>query len=356
MVMVIECQACKSRFRLDRALFKESKAIRVRCRKCGGYIVVGNPDLAETAPDNLRPVPGAVPEPEPEPPSLPPSPPVPEDESMRAMADLLREFRSEPEPEPEPEQKAPAPPLEPGTPYPEPPDGSEALASILEDLFKPSPPQGPGPEPVSAKEDDFRKGEARRRALPRETDHERPVRPPYKHPLFVLVAVLWLLLMAGAAFLFGTGQHRSWFGPKRTWSPSTPAPDNLAAGFEFDISEVKYFTDNAYDGGKLFAVTGTVTNLGEPMMEGIRIRAMLMGKDNEVLSERTVYAGNRIDNSMLRHTRRDVVEDFLAQAAEKGSMNREIPKGESVPFMAVFFDPPEKIESVLVKAVPAESR
>ena len=44
-VMVIECQSCQSRFRLATSLFKDSRAIRVRCRKCGGYIVVQNPDL-----------------------------------------------------------------------------------------------------------------------------------------------------------------------------------------------------------------------------------------------------------------------------------------------------------------------
>jgi hypothetical protein len=59
---------------------------------------------------------------------------------------------------------------------------------------------------------------------------------------------------------------------------------------------------------------------------------------------------------MLRHTKRDVVEAFLTRQAETGTMNREVPKGETVPFMAVFFDPPGRIESVVVKAVPAESK
>jgi len=47
MTMVIECEACQSRFRLDERLFKGSRAIRVRCRKCGGPIVALNPDIPE---------------------------------------------------------------------------------------------------------------------------------------------------------------------------------------------------------------------------------------------------------------------------------------------------------------------
>jgi hypothetical protein len=50
MTMVIECEACRSRFRLDMGLFKGSRAIRVRCRKCGGPIIALNPDFKEPPP------------------------------------------------------------------------------------------------------------------------------------------------------------------------------------------------------------------------------------------------------------------------------------------------------------------
>jgi len=68
MVMVIECEDCRSRFRLAKSLFKDSRAIRVRCRKCGGYIIVEYPDTpdgaAESAPSSHRPVSQPKPEPE----------------------------------------------------------------------------------------------------------------------------------------------------------------------------------------------------------------------------------------------------------------------------------------------------
>jgi len=95
---------------------------------------------------------------------------------------------------------------------------------------------------------------------------------------------------------------------------------------------------------------------GQAAENGVRIRATLVGKDNVSLSEREVYAGNRLDNTALRHMKRDVVEEFLTRPPKDGAVNQAIPKGESLPFTVVFFDPPKKIESVLVRPIPAECR
>ncbi|MBP2674334.1 MAG: family finger-like protein [Deltaproteobacteria bacterium] len=396
MVIVIECEACHSRFRLAKALFKESKAIRVRCRKCGGYIVVENPNLFDAVLETSGPAPRIAPEPEPErapepvrEPARQPGPPPaleveepqekvrpPAEEPMRAMADLLREIETETErastgpsdrpPALPPELTAPAPDAEGGskrgpvgrtTPYPEPPDGSEALASVLEDLFKHHPPSPPAEAGRSSSPKAGSRWPEPGKAPSAKEDHRtRSERPPYARPLFIGIAVVWLLLLGGAALLFGTGAFEGRFWSKRTWKPAVDPYDKSAPQASYDITGVKYFTDNAFDGGTLFAVTGNIMNLGTPAKGGIRVRAMLMGRDNTVLSERVVYAGNWIDNTMLRHTKRDVVDAFLSRQAEAGSLNRDVPKGETVPFLAVFFDPPDKIESVVVKAVPAESR
>lgn len=43
MMIFIECESCKSRFRLDTKTFKGYKAMRARCRKCGALIEASNP-------------------------------------------------------------------------------------------------------------------------------------------------------------------------------------------------------------------------------------------------------------------------------------------------------------------------
>ena len=48
--MNIQCESCQARYRLDERLFKDSRAVRVKCRKCGGYIVVARPEAPEAPP------------------------------------------------------------------------------------------------------------------------------------------------------------------------------------------------------------------------------------------------------------------------------------------------------------------
>lgn len=422
-VMVIECQSCQSRFRLAKSLFKESRAIRVRCRKCGGYIVVENPGLAEPAPEPapdpvpLRPVPRAVapaaPPPESEggpetaPPQSPPPdpgvppqsplppPPPPEgptmDETTRAMADLLREIdesappppKARPEAEEVPGERAGAAASGPGvppelppelagpeaggrkpeyrgpvrvTPFPEPADGSEALASVLEDLFKPgAAASSPGTAPQADRAEPSEPGVT---SAPREPQKEGAkaapgppaARPPYASPLFILIVVLWLLLLVGAALLFGTDYFDKWIaGWKGAGKESVEAGKD--SGYPtYEIRDVRWFSDNSFDGGTLFAVTGSVTLHGRDVDSGIRISTTIMGPDNAVISEKTVFAGNFLDTTTLRHTKPDVVDSFLSRGVEVGG-KREIRAGETLPFMAVFFDPPEKVHSVTVKPV-----
>jgi len=43
-LMDITCGDCGARFRMDRALLKDENAARIRCRKCGGRIVVRLPE------------------------------------------------------------------------------------------------------------------------------------------------------------------------------------------------------------------------------------------------------------------------------------------------------------------------
>jgi len=362
--MVIECQSCQSRFRLAKALFKESRAIRVRCRKCGGYIVVENPDVQESAPMPEK-EPAQEPERAPEPiaeipPPAPKTEAPPMDETTRAMVDLLREIDETVDKLPVNSPEAPAPsPEKQGyqgpvrvTPRPEPGDGTEALVSVLEDLFKPGsgavPSAGPAPQA-----DQARGAEPRKPSVPKEPPKAPPSRPPYASPLFILVVALWLLLLVGAALLFGTDYFDKWVAAWKAPKAGSAVAQKAATHASYEIRDLKWFSDNSFDGGALFAVTGTVTLHGESVSDGIQVRTTIIGRDNTVISEKVVYAGNHLDNTTLRHTKPEVVDSFLSRKVEKGGVNREIPDGDTLPFMAVFFDPPERVYSVVVKAIPA---
>jgi hypothetical protein len=87
---------------------------------------------------------------------------------------------------------------------------------------------------------------------------------------------------------------------------------------------------------------------------GIRIRATLLGKDNQAILQNETFAGNLIDESLISHMNRVRIEGFLGMRYGEGNANRDIPVGMSLPFMVVFFDPPEGIQSFTVKAMDVD--
>ena len=66
--MVIVCEGCGARFRINPALFQNAKGARIRCRKCGGHIEVRHPEASPVSPApevrgavRYEPAPTAVP-------------------------------------------------------------------------------------------------------------------------------------------------------------------------------------------------------------------------------------------------------------------------------------------------------
>jgi hypothetical protein len=148
---------------------------------------------------------------------------------------------------------------------------------------------------------------------------------------------------------------RALFPPSAPENPAgvaSPAADGRKPAYE--IRDVGSFRAETFKGGKLFVIHGTVANVGSAASRGILLRATLLGKDNQALADKAVFAGNRVDNTTLRHADRDVILQILALRHGPGNANSEIPPGNSLPFMAAFFDPPETFESFSVTAADAE--
>jgi len=414
--MLIVCEGCGARFRMNRALFQDAQGARIRCRKCGGHIEVRLPEASpvlEESPtfpadisDAVRtqPVPSppdeqAIPpvsarieaEPEPE--------PVPEAE-LESVAEAELELLDEAELEPVAEAHVPGeletpveaqanvPTFEPGDAVPEEepahahpspwmetfpprhlPDAApvgEPEAGIvhsghpgrwdsrLEELFlRPVVADG-APEPDSSREEHAAEMASFKRRL-RASNR----RGPSMRTIFLLV-VPGILLLAGGAFFFRDTKPSQEL-LRRFFPPSGPAntatPVSTASAVEkpaYEIRDMKSSYAKAFIGGNLFVIQGTVANVGKGPSPGIRVHATLLGKDNQALVDNTVFAGNLVDNTTLHHANRALIEGFLAVRYGDGNVNRDIPAGKSLPFMVVFFDPPGKIEYFTVKALDAE--
>ena len=174
-------------------------------------------------------------------------------------------------------------------------------------------------------------------------------RPRYRRPLF-LAAAISILLLAGGTFYFVDGNS----GRKSTDSVIPSRARSTPENSVFDVVNVKGFLIRKPSGEPFYVVKGTVTNIGKALSSGIRIEATLLGKDNQAIVKNGSFAGNVIDESLIPHMNRVRIEGFLGMRHREGDENRDIPAGKTLPFMVVFFDPPEGVESFRVKATDAE--
>jgi len=291
MAMVVECESCRSSFRLNESLLKESKAVRFRCRKCGGSIMVRNPH----------------------------APPVIPVSAVSA--------------------KIAAPPM-----------AADISSVVRPEIGQPTPHEMPVPSTTIPRLEDLVLFSPGKDVVPLKASTRRKPSPGRN----ILVAGLSILLLAGGVLYFGTteaGQELlgKWFP---SWGSAPQA--SAAARPAYDVREMKSTAHEKAVAGNLFVVSGTVVNVGKGTSRGIQMRAALLGEDNQVLMENSSLAGNLIDEPTVRHMNRNPIDVYLKMEHREEGEHRDILPGKSLPFMVVFFDPPGKIGSFTVHAVDAD--
>jgi hypothetical protein len=323
MVMVVECESCRSRFRVKKSLLVGTHAIRFRCRACGGFIVVRNPDMPKIT----------------EIPAAPPAHPWPVEPSIAVK--------------PSPPEKYTDPERPPGTVKTAPPD------SYVEPEGPPvaGDPSAPAGEAVSIFDrlEDFvpvvhtaeerfgqdavgEAGGGKRDATDIRFLAER--KRAWAIGVFRLFALLGiLLLLASGAYYIGA------FNP---WSSKAASAQAKPV---FDLQNLEAYIPREAVAGNLFVISGTVRNVGNAPSRGIRIQATLFGNDNQVLMRQESLAGNRIEKTALSSLTRAAIEGQLAAVRPgTGTGNQDVPPGSFLPFTVVCFDPPGVVESYEVLA------
>jgi predicted Zn finger-like uncharacterized protein len=347
MVMVVQCKFCMTEYRLDEALLKGAKGACIRCPTCRERIIVENPRASQVAPPIPHPVtlPTAPPighmVPPPSTPSVPPRV-VPPAAIETAFPRILLE--------------APGGMISPVPRY------RRADEADLSGRIQPDPPGVPGGKAMRLEELFIHPSAVEGDRIPDEGEdgpvvirspgpgwNPPPRRPLYRRPLFLAVAIS-ILLLAGGTFYFldGNSDRKSSDSIIPVRARSTPERP------VFDVGNLKGSLNKQASGEPLYVVKGTVTNVGKALSSGIRIEATLLGKDNQAIVKSGTFAGNVIDESLIPHMTRVRIEGFLGMRYGEGYVNRNIPAGKTLPFMVVFFDPPEGIESFAVNAMNAE--
>ncbi len=167
-------------------------------------------------------------------------------------------------------------------------------------------------------------------------------------PSVVILLLLFFALAGGGAYLGFTS------GGQRILRDLVPQVESLWLGggkpdSRYEVGNlIGYYETNAA-AGKLFVVKGQVTNEGAARKVGVRVYAALLDAQSRKLAEKTVYAGTIFAGEALRAATRAKIEAAMSNPIGGGLANMDIPPGKSVPFMVVFFDAPDGIDSYRVE-------
>ncbi len=288
-IMVVSCDSCGSRFRFDRSLFGGTAGARLRCRRCGGFIDVRNPEATVQ--------------------------------------------RRTVEPRRRPGDVGPGPTPTIG--------GSSRTAQVdrQEKPRTPSPPSAVSPEPAKV-------GTVAVLRFERSAGKYRKSRLPRKVSLVPYIAVVLGMLLLGIA---GLGYIRSATGERKLdkATVSGPAVPGIPPGpgdrFEFDRVETYYHRTR--EAGSIYVLKGRVADVGGAAGKGrIQVHASVLNPDRGLIEKKTVYAGNMVSDEDLIYRDRAYVERALSGNGDGGAQGgNDMSPGTPLPFMVVFFEVPNNL-------------
>jgi predicted Zn finger-like uncharacterized protein len=103
--------------------------------------------------------------------------------------------------------------------------------------------------------------------------------------------------------------------------------------------------------GKLFVVTGSVANHYPDTRDYIRVRSNILDSKGTVAKSKIVYAGNPLSTDDLKTLSVEEINRKLMNRAGRDNINMNIAPNASVPFMIVFENLPEDVSEFTVEAI-----
>jgi predicted Zn finger-like uncharacterized protein len=137
--------------------------------------------------------------------------------------------------------------------------------------------------------------------------------------------------------------------------------DPLPQQTEFTQEEVKdislenirqYFISNDKT-GQLFVVEGQAVNNFNAPKSMIKLRASLYDREGSVLAEKNFLCGNVASLFQLQVSSEEELESALQSRLGILTTNRHVEPGSHVPFMTVFYNPPEEMQEFGLEVIEA---
>ena len=158
-----------------------------------------------------------------------------------------------------------------------------------------------------------------------------------------LVLVLILLLASG-----GAGAWFYFFHQKET----PPSEADIAKKVELlTMRNVRQYNVLNEKVGKVFVIEGRVVNEFPEPKELIALEGAIYDKDKKPLAVKKQLAGTQLSLFQLQVLSEKEMEAFLNNKVEILTNNTNVPPGGEVPFMILFYDPPDDVAEFGVKIV-----
>jgi predicted Zn finger-like uncharacterized protein len=137
-------------------------------------------------------------------------------------------------------------------------------------------------------------------------------------------------------------------------APSAQKPEETAKVKDIMLQNVRQYYVSNEKAGQLFVIEGKAVNNFKTPKEMIKLEASLFDEKGASLATQSDLAGNTVSLFQLQVMTRDELKNALSSQVGVLTNNTNIASAGEVPFMIVFFDPPETVKEFGVKVVDAK--
>lgn len=159
---------------------------------------------------------------------------------------------------------------------------------------------------------------------------------------------LWLIMALLAALIAGGG---TWYWMLEDKPAEVSEPEAAKKVEMLTMRNVRQYNVLNEKAGKVFVIEGRVVNEFPEPKELIELEGALYDKDKKPLAMKRQLAGTQLSLFQLQVLGEKEMESFLNNKVELLANNTNVPPGGEVPFMILFYGPPDNVAEFGVKIV-----
>ncbi len=180
------------------------------------------------------------------------------------------------------------------------------------------------------------------------------IKEPKRSVLWIILLLVVLLGGAAAAFYVFKPDFLTKYFPsfqKPLSKEQVFDPGNKRLSIKRDPAELNGFFVDSQKAGRLFVVKGLIINNYPDKRSFIRVRSNILDSKGKVVKNKTAYAGNTISDEELLSLSTEEINNRLMNKFGKDNINKDISPKASIPFMIIFSELPADINEFTVEPI-----